>query len=148
MTASLDTVFQHLSETLGIDDLIPEEDGRYRMQFDQQLDVSIRIDGRSTVILESALGPVPDDEMRAEHLLKQVLGRSLLHFRRCRDVVCYEPESEQIVLQRSFNLDDISISGFHEQLEEFLNTLEPWRNLIKESDSPSIASMPLQFVTP
>ena len=148
MNNPLDQVVRHLGERLGLDDFVADEDGSYRLQFDDHINVVVSLQGRSIAVFESVLGMVPDDELQAEQLLKKVLTRSLFHYRTCVDVVCYDQDSEKLVLHKSLDLDDISVSEFHDEVESYLNVLEAWKKTLNDSYSTSLPAMPMQFVMP
>ena len=141
----LEPLMQKLQENLGIEHLTPNDSGEYAIEFDSWLEVRVSLLDRATVMLLSMVGRQPADDFAAERFLEEVLRCGLAHFQQLRDVVSIEPESGDVQLRRTINLDSLTALDLQEELEEFVNHVEYWTKHLDE-DSSRLPALPPQIM--
>jgi hypothetical protein len=126
-------------QRIGLADLEPEAPGRWRVVFDGDLGVDFLPlpDGR--IALEADLGPLPEDEFRAERLLRELLNRQL---GRLGDLgaptLFFDPVAGILRIRRVEKSDGDDEGEFAAGVERFTNAAEWWLESIS-AESSSLA---------
>jgi hypothetical protein len=123
---TLDEIVASLARRLGVSRLEPASDGSYHLAFDDNLQVRVFTRGRSDLFLVGRIGRLPSVPGDAEARLREVLQRSLGLMRVRPEVVGLDPEGDEIVLHRRFDLAATDGEAFATALGEFLDELEGW----------------------
>jgi hypothetical protein len=124
---------------LGIPNLAPDEPGRWRIVFDGDLTVDLQILGLKRIRLESTLGPVPDDDYRAEVLLRSALQRNLALLGEgvARNVLNLDPDRGILSIHRTENAEDSDEESFAAAVEDFANAAEGWLEFFAVEAAPT-----------
>jgi len=121
-------LIQALARRLGLENLEPEEPGRWRIVFDGDLAVDLRTLGPKTVRFEATIGKPPEDEYQQEQFLRFALARnlSLLGEGVARNVLFLDPDRAILSIHKAVNAEDFDEETFAESAEDFVNASEAW----------------------
>ena len=136
-----------LAARLGLPSLAAEEPGRWRIVFDGEIAVDFLKFGPAAVRLETALGPLPEDEYRAERLLRKVLERNLaaLGVGVARNVLFLDPDDGILRLKRTENSAAADEESFAAAVEDFADAAEAWLELLASEAAPAAPGFALRM---
>jgi Tir chaperone protein (CesT). len=128
-----------LFERLSLTDLQPEEPGRWRIVFDGDLAVDLQLLGPKRIRLEAALGPLPDDDYRAEMLLRTTLQRNLAFMGGgvAKNVLILDPDRGILSIHRTEIAEDSDEESFAAAVEDFVNAAEGWLEFLAVEAAPT-----------
>lgn len=136
MTA--DELMSSLLQRLGVIDLEPEEPGRWRIVFDGDLAVDFQIQLGKRIRLETVLGPLPEDEYRAEHVLRATLNRNLtLLGGVARNVLFLHADRPILSIGRTEIAENSDEEAFAASVEDFVNAAEEWLEFLAVEAAPT-----------
>lgn len=118
---------KELGLLLGHPNLALGEDGTCRLSFDKRLDVDFELlpDG-STLHLSSAVSLL---ELETEESLAELLRANLLGTQTGGAFFSLSPEGE-VLFERRLRMDALDLTGFTQEVEEFVNHLDGWEDRI------------------
>jgi len=86
-------------------------------------------------IVEGVVSTISADEWQAKTDLQQLLQVSLSQFHNSKETLAFDESTEQIVIFRSGNAEEISEADFDALIERFVNRLEYWQRIAKPATS-------------
>lgn len=109
----------------------PDEDGVYRLIFDNSLEVEIFKGEAAQIIVSSPLlKELPEDEAARQELLAKYLRLNFAALKKEQeDVLSLDPDTNHLVLYRKINTQHLYPDEFVKIVESHLNNLELWRAL-------------------
>jgi len=136
MTA--DELIASLIRRLELSDLEPEESGGWRIVFDGDVCVDVYAEGDKKIRLETALGPLPEDEYQAERLIRSVLARNLtlLAGGVARNVLFLHPDRSILSMERTEFAENSDEESFAASVEDFVNAAEAWLEFLALEATP------------
>lgn len=146
---SLADSIARLAQQLGVGPLEPDAEGAWPLVFDGQLDLQLLPLEGSALLVRSRLAVCPEDPAARERQLRTVLHRNLASLRRQSEIVSMDASRRELWLYRIIRMraDKTEDSALLEVLEEFLNSLEWWRDLAADA-APPPAPQPWMFLSP
>lgn len=116
-----------LAQRFGLQGMEAEPEGHFEFEFDGKLILNILAEGRNRLLLFSPICKIPqDDAHTAEQKIKKMMKTNLGKLADSREMLAYEEDSHEMVLFRRFETAGMTIDGFEEIVETFLNNLEFW----------------------
>ena len=97
--------------------------------------------------LDVALGPLPDDEYRAERLLRDLLGKNLaaLGSGVARNVLILDPDHGILRIQRTEKAAGNDEETFAAAVEDFANAAEGWLEQVALEAAPAAPGFALRL---
>ena len=117
-----------LCELLRIGQLEPDSAGVYAIVFDDGLDVELLALSDSLLLVRSSVADLPDEDDRHEEFYRTHLQHNLLVLRDQTTVLSLDRESKKVWLHRVVPTKQTDVRFFCDQIEDFVNTIEWWRN--------------------
>ena len=147
MAGELDTVLTQFAERHGLAKLRADASGRYFMLVDGDLEIAL-LQGGDRIYLEGRLEQLPSDQRKAEELLSHYLRLNLARLQDQQEVLCLEPDGDELVLFRQLPARALTINGFEQALEDFANGLEYWSSGATAADRPLAPPPTMQMLFP
>ena len=117
----------------GEDAAPPDKDGVYTLTFDEKLIVECWLDCDYVYFYSPIVG-IPRHEQQATELLRRVLLSNVAQMRNAQEVLCINPETNELALFWRGIIETINQEGFRKCLESFLNSLDGWTVLCHASN--------------
>jgi hypothetical protein len=119
----LTTVLEGFAERLDLGAVAADEDGVYRLVFDDVLEVEVVPRGTTHVRIQGVVGDDPTDLPGGDQALEELLRVNLARLRRRGEVLSFDKGSRKLVLSRLVVLDGLNAERFSVMIEEFLDSL-------------------------
>ena len=114
---------------------VTDEQEKFRLTFKGGISCRIFALQGSRFIIEGDIGAIPADDWQARTDLQQLLQVSLSQFHNARETLAFDESTEQIVIFRAENAEEISEADFDALIERFVNRLEYWQRVVRPTAS-------------
>ena len=129
-----------LRDYLSMSRLEPDSGGVFTIVFDDGLDVEFLALNDKLLLVRSRVADVPDAEIEHEAFYCDLLKHNLIFLREQTAVLSLDDEAGKVWLSRTASVDDVHVAGFCELIEDFVNTLQWWRQFAaRETAAPAAA---------
>lgn len=119
----LETLIEQLGQELAMEDSILHGDQRYRLSFDNQIDVeAVELDKKT--LLKGVIGERP--QQNGDAFLLKVLEANLFGDGTRNGVIGLNDEGKVLTLSMEVDYNS-SFKDFKEKLEDFISVIEFWR---------------------
>lgn len=136
-TTRLESLMNDFAARRQLAPLTRDDEGRYHLRIDDRLDILLFQSG-SRILLESSLGPVPQDD--PPERLMRILRLQLASLPELDDALTLEPAGETLILFKSLSTGAATLDDLEQALEGFINQLERWTRELSQQPRPSPAS--------
>ena len=139
-----------LCDYLRIEPLEPDASGIYEIVFDDGLDVEILSLSDSQLLVRARIGDVPEEKEQREDFFRTQLQHNLLNLRGQFCSLSWDAQANIVWLYQMAHSNKIDVRGFCDLVNQFVNTLEWWRNLDNQTQatlSPA-EMMPINMIRP
>ncbi len=116
-----------LGARLGPDSLESESESAYRLRTADGLFVSLRSLDRRTGLFQARVGPLPGNARKADELCKHLLLLNRPRLASQKEILSVDSDSNDIILQRTFDMTKQTEETIATLAEKFLNALEYWQ---------------------
>lgn len=138
-----------LRDFLRMETLDPDADGVSAIVFDDGLEVELLALSDKLLLLRANIADIPDEEDAREEFYKRQLQYNLLALRDQSASLSLDSNAGRIRLHRVISCDRIETREFYNVVEDFVNTLEWWRNLERQDAGRAAPSyMPHNMLRP
>ena len=134
---------QQLAEQVQLPSLAPNADGIYEIAFDGNLDLEFEIVSVNQLIVRARLESLPDDQDDRAKMTREYLQRNLAHLSHQDQVVALDRLGGLFWIYRLVKTDSMDVRGFCAIVEEFLNSLEWWRQTSSTTSSTPTWAFPM-----
>lgn len=128
--------------------LLPEDEGRYRLVFDDKFNIDFSITRKGDLIIAGELKKFSQKILPREDYLVKVMAASTELFHHEQDCISYDLDTNRIIIYRRLNRSDITAKNILESLEGLLNNMEIWVSTFSEEKGGSYPSSQSIFLTP
>ena len=141
--ARLDVLISEFATRHQVDDLVADEDGRYALTFDDDLEVQC-FERFNLVHFTSSLDNLLETDGDVSDRLRHLLNYALMRMKNCPCALGMADDDRLILFER-FESDGIGTGDFEEKLERFVNSLEEFKRFLsKDRSSPASRSVPIR----
>lgn len=146
MSNELTACLTRFAERWNLGELTTDTLGRYRLEIDGRLTVTVFQTGRH-ILIESPLGRLPEDARQADESLLAWLTTRLGELRTREEVLTLDPENADLILFRRLPAATLTLETLEQALESFANQLDDWTRRVSRAPTP-ITAMPLHILFP
>ena len=123
---NLASTLSELGNRLGIGAIELDSDGGCLLAFDNDLLVDIeQADGEPGFHMTATVGPAPREGREA--VFAELLEANLQGRGTGRACLAFDADLDEIVLSRYIEREDIAVEALEQELDQFLNILEQWK---------------------
>ena len=138
-----------LREFLRLEELEPDNDGVYSIVFDDGLDVEILALTDRLMLIRSTVADLPEDKEQHEAFLRQQLQQNLPTLHTQNGSLSLDLKQKVLWLHRVARIDQLDVRQLCELVEDFVNTIEWWRQVEQPAASPMMGSaFPFNMIRP
>ncbi len=133
-----DSLIGSFARALKMEEVNRTGEDEYRFVFDGFLEVLCTSEGRDSMIIHGPVATLPGSEREQTELLKKLLkGNMALQNEGSGEVVGLDPKTDEVVLFRVVDLEEMTLEAFLEIMGGYLNHLESWKKAIASLDRAS-----------
>ena len=129
---TLEEILAGFAGRSGLGVLAPEDDGAYRVVFDEFHDVDIIPLGQAHVQIQADVAGTAPGASGADEALETLMRANLARLYRRREVLTLDPRDARVRLSRLEPLGGLDVDRFLGVIEELLDSLDLFRDAVED----------------
>ncbi len=148
-TTDFPTLMDAFCEKAGLDPLIPDAQGHYKIELnDDDRPIFCCKDSSGTGIIFSCVMAVLPDNGKSTGLIMDLLSVFTGLLKSRHEIICFDGQRSEVVLFRRFSLKTATAEYFYSVLEDFVNSLYTFRSMAASGAAPRPAKVGGMHKTP
>ncbi len=135
--AKLAVLMSELVQRYEIENLTADEQGRYTLTFDDDLEVQC-FEKFDLIHLIASLGHLPQQQTQVADWLRHLLHYALMRLKHHTSTPTLD-ENNRVLLFERFETSNINSQDFEEKLEQYVNGLEEYQRFLSQDRSSSFS---------